>query len=250
MLKLNNWTPEQVMDRWEALRAVKNLMGKYVNCLLLNRQGEIWDLFWSRTKEDVSLGLNNGYYTGPSAVSGYYGAMETGNMKKAKLLQRALPEQLGALTDRELYGVGPFHVHPLGSPVIEVAEDGRTAKGIWHCMGAYADVKAEGPTSNWLWGYYAGDFILEDGGWRIWHLLYLRDVDRTCGQSWGEDDAVPEALPEFAELSEFSLPAPTVEKNLRELYSPRRPFTAPPRIPKPYATFADTFSYGAEGGIL
>ena len=250
MLKLNNWTPEQVMDRWEALRAVKNLMGKYVNCLLLNRQGEIWDLFWSRTKEDVSLGLNNGYYTGPAAVAGYYGAMAVGNMKKAKLLQRALPEQLGTLTDRELYGVGPFHVHPLGSPVIEVAEDGRTAKGIWHCMGAYADVKEEGPTSSWLWGYYAGDFILEDGSWRIWHLLYLRDVDRTCGQSWGEDAAVPEALPEFEELSGFSLPAPTVEKDLRELYSPRRPFTAPPRIPEPYTTFADTFSYGAEGGIL
>ena len=249
-MKLNDWTPEQVMDRWEALRAVKNLMGKYVNCMLLNRQGDVWNLLWSKTKPDVSLGLNHGYYVGPSDVQGYYNAIVEGNMKKAKLLQAALPEQLGTLTDEELYGVGPFHVHPLGSPVIEVAEDGRTAKGIWHCMGAYADVKPEGPTSSWLWGYYVGDFILEDGQWRIWHLLYLRDVDRTCGQSWGDAPTAADTLPEFAELSKYTLPAPTVERSLWTLYSPRRPYTAPPRLPEPYDTFANTFSYGAEGGIL
>ena len=134
--------------------------------------------------------------------------------------------------------------------MIEVAEDGGTAKGIWHCMGAYADVKPEGPTSSWLWGYYAGDFILEDGQWWIWHLLYLRDVDRTCGQSWGDSPALPDALPEFAPLSELAVPAPTVERTQWSLYSPRRPYTAPPRIPEPYDTFANTFSYGAEGGIL
>ena len=250
MLKLNDWTPEQVMDQWEALRAVKNLMGKYVNCLLLNRQKDIWDLFWSKTKEDVSLGLNNGYYTGPKDIQNYYSAIAAGNMRKAKLLQKSLPEQLGNLSDEELYGVGPFYVHPLGAPLIEVAEDGQTAKGIWHCMGAYADVKLDGPTSSWLWGYYAGDFILEDGKWRIWHLLYLRDVDCTCGESWGNAYPAPEPLPEFAALREFQMPAPTIEKELWAIYTPRRPYTAPPRIPEPYDTFANTFSYGAEGGIL
>ena len=91
-MKLNDWTPEKVMDRWEALRAVKNLMGKYVNCMLLNRQGDVWNLLWSKTKPDVSLGLNHSYYVGPSDVQGYYQAIVEGNMKKAKLLQAALPE--------------------------------------------------------------------------------------------------------------------------------------------------------------
>jgi len=249
-MKVTSMSPEQVMDQWEALREVKNLMGKYVNCLLLNRVQDIWSLFWSKTKKDVSLGLNNGCYVGKSDIQGYYGALYDGNMQKAKLLQKSLPQQLGSLSDEELYGVGPFHVHPLGSPVIEVAADNQTAKGIWHCMGAYADVGTEGPSSSWLWGYYAADFVKEQEGWRIWHLLYLRDVDHTCGESWADPEKPPEELPEFAELADLQLPKPTLEKTLWTLYSPRRPFTPSPRIPEPYDTFENTFSYGAEGGIL
>ena len=249
-MNVTNWPPERIMDQWEALRAVKNLMGKYVNCLLLNRVQDLWPLFWSKTQQDVSLGLNNGYYVGAADIQTYYAAMYDGNMRKAKLLQSSLPERLGSLSDEELYGVGPFHVHPLGSPVIEIAGDGKTAKGIWHCMGAYADIGTDGPSSSWLWGYYAGDFVREEDGWRIWHLLYLRDVDHTCGQSWADPEKPGEDLPEFQAMAEFHLPAPTVEKTLWTLYHPRRVHMAPPRIPEPYDTFQNTFSYGAEGGIL
>ena len=249
-MRVTAMSPEQIMDQWEALRTVKNLMGKYVNCRLLNRVEDLWPLFWSKTMPDVSLGLNDGYYVGPEAIQGYFQAVRDGNMKKAKLLQASLPDRLGSLSDEELYGVGPFHVHPLGSPVIEVAEDGKTAKGIWHCMGAYADVGTDGPSSSWLWGYYAGDFILEDGQWRIWHLLFLRDVDHTCGESWAEPERPREILPEFAAMAEYRVPEPTVKKTQWTLYAPRRPHLAPPRIPEPYDTFDHTFSYGAEGGIL
>ena len=53
-------------------------------------------------------------------------------------------------------------------------------------------------------------------------------------------------LPEFAALEELKLPAPTVAAKLYEVYSPEREYTAPPRMPEPYATFADTFSYGMD----
>ena len=40
-------------------------------------------------------------------------------------------------------------------------------------------------------------------------------------------------------------PAPiTLAENVRALYSVDRPLTAAPRIPEPYDTFANTFSYG------
>lgn len=35
-------------ERWEDQRTIKNLMGKYVNCLLLNRQGEIFDAIFQQ----------------------------------------------------------------------------------------------------------------------------------------------------------------------------------------------------------
>ena len=243
-MRVTAMSPEQIMDQWEALRAVKNLMGKYVNCRLLNRVEDLWPLFWSKTMPDVSLGLNDGYYVGPEAIQGYFQAVRDGNMKKAKLLQASLPDRLGSLSDEKLYGVGPFHVHPLGSPVIEVAEDGKTAKGIWHCMGAYADVGTDGPSSSWLWGYYAGDFILEDGQWKIWHMQWLRNVDVQCGTPFGQ---TPEQFPEveaYADMADFRMPEPTVKAVLMENYYTDRPFTKSPKVPEPYETFADTFSYG------
>ena len=46
-MRVTAMSPEQIMDQWEALRTVKNLMGKYVNCRLLNRVEDLWPLFWS-----------------------------------------------------------------------------------------------------------------------------------------------------------------------------------------------------------
>ena len=52
------------------------------------------------------------------------------------------------------------------------------------------------------------------------------------------------AIEEFAPLADFAYPPYTVEKKLREYYTPQRPHTDAPPIPQPYDTFADTFSYG------
>ena len=51
-------------------------------------------------------------------------------------------------------------------------------------------------------------------------------------------------LPEFDALRAYSLPAPTVAECLRRRYSTDRPLTPAPRIPEPYGTFGETFSYG------
>ena len=238
-------TLEFLVERWEDQRTIKNLMGKYVNCLLLNRQGEIFDSFFSK-KADVCLTFNDGSYVGPEAIRGYFDAIVARNLLSAQLLQKRLPEKLGSKSDEEIYGIGPFHVKPLTAPVIEVAEDGETAKGLWFCQGAYNDVETCGPVANWTWGYFAADFVRTEDGWKIWHLSYTNDVDCICGQSWGknvtpypEDDA-------FAPLKDFELPPYTVTETVRPLYSVDRPLTGAPRIPEPYDTFANTFSYGKE----
>lgn len=238
-------TAEFLVERWEDQRTIKNLMGKYVNCLLLNRQGEIFGAFFSK-KTDVCLTFNDGSYIGPEAVQAYFNAVVERNRLSAKLLQQRLPEKLGNKTEEELYGIGPFHVKPLTAPVIEVAEDGQTAKGLWFCLGCNAEVTASGPEASWTWGYFAGDFVYEDEDWKIWHLQYLNDVDSLCGQSWGKPVKPYPELPEFAPLKDFAMPAYTVAETVRPLYTPDRPLMETPRIPEPYRTFAETFSYGRE----
>ncbi len=239
---MTEYTTEQLVTRWEDQRTLKNMMGKYVNCLILNREQDIFELFWS-TRKDTCLNFNDGAYIGPDAIKSYYQACCDRNMLVARLLSARFPDKLGNLTDEQLYGIGPFKVKPLASPVIEIAGDGETAKGLWYCQGAYNDVEACGPVARWTWGYFAADFIREEGIWKIWHLSYTNDVDCVCGESWGKPAEIHPTLPEFAALEDFSYPEYTIRKNIRDYYSPSRPHTDAPRIPEPYHTFAETFSY-------
>ncbi len=127
--------------------------------------------------------------------------------------------------------MGPFKVKPMSCPVIEVAGDGQTAKGLWFCQGAYNDVETSGPVAHWTWGYFAVDFIRTGEGWKIWHMSYTNDVDCICGQSWGKPRQELPALPEFAALGEFHYPPYTVTKTFRPLYAPDR--VPPPTPPNP-----------------
>ena len=237
------YTTEQLTVRWEDQRAIKNLMGKYANCIILNREQDVYGLFWSG-REDVTLTFNDGAYVGAAAVSAYYDACHHRNALVAKLLQARFPEKLGGMSEEEIYGIGPFKVKPMACPVIEVAGDGLTAKGLWFCQGAYNEVETCGPVAHWTWGYFAADFVKEDGAWKLWHLQHLNDVDCICGQSWAGEQVKYPDLPEFAPLGDFQYPAYSVKREFRPLYSASRPVTLCPEIPQPYETFADTFSYG------
>ena len=235
------YTTEQLTQRWEDQRAIKNLMGKYANIVLLNREQEVFSRFWS--ENEPTLAFNDGVYRGVAAVKAYYEACRDRNALVASLLQKKFPEHLGNLSEEELYGIGPFKVMPLYCPIIEVAGDGKTAKGLWYCQGAKNDVESCGPRARWTLGWFAVDFLREDDGWKIWHMQYVNDVDCTCGQSWGKAPVSYPDLPEFAPLKDFQYPAYTEAKTVRAYYSPDRPITEAPAIPEPYETFADTFSY-------
>lgn len=238
------YNTEQLTQRWEDQRFIKNLMGKYANCIILNREREIFELFWSKEANDVCLGFNNGYYIGRHAVSGYYDAVHKRNELVAELLQKRFPAQLGDKSKDEIYGIGPFKVKPMACPVIEIAADEKTAKGLWFCQGAYTEVDTAGPVSKWTWGYFAADFIRENDEWKVWHLLYVNDVDSVCGQSWGKPVTPYPDLPEFEPLRSYRLPEPTVPCLVRELYNPARPLIPTPKLPEAYESFTDTFSYG------
>lgn len=233
----------QRTERFEDRREIKNVMGKYVTSCLLCREDTLVDtLFCSR--DDISLGFNNGYHVGREAVKGYFDAVRAATEKKSKCLQKIFPEQLGKLSDEELYGVGPFKAEPLTSFYMQEAEDMQTAKAIWMVEGSITDITEKGPVTNWSWGYYAADFIKEDGQMKLWHVLRVEDVHCPNGVDWGSPENPYPELPEFAELKEIAMPAPTHPAAVYETFSARRGPAQPPRLPEPYKTFADTFSYG------
>lgn len=234
----------QSLVKWEDRRAIKNLMGKYTSACLIKKELEIFDTFWSGGSEDVCLGFNDGYYVGTNAVKGYYQAVHQNTQKKAEIIKNVFADKLTDKEAEDMYGAGPFDNRPVSTPLIEIAGDGKTAKGIWQSTGSYADITASGPVSFWTWGFYTVDFIKENGFWKIWHLSYVNDVDTMCGQTWTRANIPFPEAPAFSDASECILPEYCVTVPVRERYHEKRPFTKTPRLPEPYEMFADTFSYG------
>lgn len=144
----------------------------------------------------------------------------------------------------ELYGCGVLDHKPLGNQVIEIAGDGRTAKGFWYVVGKEDEYGVSGPLSYWTFGMFGVDFVWEDGQWRIWHLTYVEDIHTPCGESWAAAPKKREPNPHYGPIANFRLPELTIPTQIRALYAPDRPFTKLLPLPEPYQTFADTFSYG------
>lgn len=243
-LKFNT---EELVGRFEDRRDVKNLAGKYVMSLLLKKEPTILKDLWS-AREDISLGVNTGYYEGRAALMDYYTSIDAATKKKAQVLKTVFPEDLGTYSDEKLYGRGPMEIRSLDNAIIEIADDGKTAKGFFYVFGLVTDISERGAVSNWVLGSICFDFIRETDGWKIWHVLYLEDVDTPAGQKWGDSKAIEAfpKLPGFAEMAGVEISAPNRPMALRALYSGSRPFTRLPRVPEPYDTFENTFSYGAE----
>jgi len=210
---------------------------------MLRKDAIIFDNFWSG-REDVCLGFNNGYFSGYEAVKDYYDATYENIDKISKLIRNLFPEKLGDKSDKDIYGAGYFESKPMQNPVIEIAGDRKSAKGLWYSHGSIADITPSGPVSYWTWGCFAADFVNENDEWRIWHLEYLEDIKSPVGQSWGMPENDMPELPEFALIKELKWPEPNVKKILKTPYSSDRPFSPLPEVPVPYNTFEDTFSYG------
>ena len=241
---MTNLQIEHLVERWEDRRDVKNQMGKFVHYLLLKKEADIVDDLWSK-REDICYGVNTGWYAGREEVKNYFGWFPGYTKKVAAALKAKFPEKLEGKTDEEIFGIGLMELKSVSNYVIEVAEDGETAKAYCCIFGFNTTVDTRGPISNWILGTVCFDFVYEDGAWKILHMQYLEDINKAAGTDWGarEPKTFPD-LNEFECLRGESAPEPSVRTVLHESYSGTRKATKLPPLPVPYRTFADTFSYG------
>jgi hypothetical protein len=94
-----------------------------------------------------------------------------------------VPENIGAGAE--------YVMHTQETPVIEVAGDGKTAKGLWYSIGqsVRGEIDSSGKTSvgtGWMWEKYGVDFVREDGVWKIWHLINLMDQGPVTAGAQGQ----------------------------------------------------------------
>lgn len=171
---------------------------------------------------------------------------------------------------------GKLIFHAISTPVIEVADDLKTAKGIFLLNGFESGVTKAGqmPESmvqphkapngkdiwaHWGWAKYGIDYILEDGEWKIWHFHAYDFCRATFDKDWVTLAQETAQLNKSAQQTGEGAPNKIMYATDDEVvYLPKadKPSTCYfeydgleaqqpmfPPMPKPYKTFDDTFEY-------
>lgn len=233
------------LDRKTDKECIVNLMGRYQYLFAAYRCEEILDQLWANDP-DIHLedGASGVYLYDRNGVGDYY------------------RQRFGAGSPP---APGQMRMDAITTPVVEVSQDGQTAKGVWISIGhesaAYPDgiesgipsVDAAEPDrygnrvyAHWVWKKYAADFLKVNNQWKIWHL-HIYDIFRCpFDENWvtysitrDEDDA---ALDSRVRLDHGGI----TPENPTTFHWQYRVDTVPvlePQPPVPYATFPDTFSY-------
>jgi len=93
-----------------------------------------------------------------------------------------------------LYGHNPGtfgqSCHVLASPVIEVADDGKSARSFYLTPGTMMGMNGPGGgrSGSWLWERYGSDFVYRDGRWWWFHEQVCPDIaDGYDDTNWAQD---------------------------------------------------------------
>lgn len=157
---------EERVERLEDESAIRKLMGKYVYYAYGGAWQRVPPLFAGR--EDIWVDCEGfGIFDGAAGIERFFVQWHR---------------------SMEFDGKGIFALHPLTTDVIEVAADGKTARGLWISPGAESRlcVDTGGHDAFWMWGMYAVDFIKEDGEWRFWHFRIPHLMMCDYHNSWVE----------------------------------------------------------------
>jgi len=162
------------------IQAVENIMNRHVLYHCYGEHIAEMEEIWVQdpiNQATASFGQNQGYYVGYDAIYEAYAAGHWNNwISAAKSYCAKNGIDVSGMTDDEICeiygGVGQLLLHVTTTAIIEVAEDGKTAKGYWYSPGMIAET---GMAGNSIWEAYGCDFVKENGEWKMWHLHMYTD---------------------------------------------------------------------------
>lgn len=215
------------MQRMKAVNSIQNIVSTTSYMFAIGEYSTIVNAFFSK-REDVTAAIGN------EPVAQGRDAVWTLMVENWDAYAAKTSRQLKGLypDDPDVEGRnGLLDLRALASPIIEVAGDGQTAKGLWLVPGTqtFCSRQVGGPEAHWYWCKLAMDFVLENGAWKIWHFWTVPCFSAPYDKSWVEAGPGSPAAP--------------------NPYTIHDSYPHPPRPPKPYQTFADTFSYETGGTV-
>lgn len=136
---------------------------------------EEWGEIWSRSA-DVSWAHAFGRWRGFELV--WWGSVSRYNVRTTAPYAQMydLVPEISWLTD--FRPLGEIAMHTLATDIIEVADDGQTARGFFLTPGIIASALTPKMTHRGfaLWERYGSDFIFENGEWKYLHEQVCPDL--------------------------------------------------------------------------
>lgn len=209
---------EKVQYLWD-INEIQKVMGRYSFLHTAGMHRECVDLFATKTP-GLRIEMAWGIYEGPNAAERCY--------------------VVDHINTEGQYGdearKGQMHIHTLTTPVIEIAGDGKTAKGVWVSPGVESAIIEGKAEANWGWCKYGVDFVKEDSQWKIWHLHVYGIFFTPYDVPWTEAK-MPDWGADMFQRSHDKPPTAQYE------YAPDKPMELAPAPPEPYETFDETTAY-------
>ncbi len=238
-------------ERAVAVLAVQNTMSKHAYYHEAGKHYDELNNIW--VKKDGQFAKTAtftnpfGVWEGMDSIFVFYGDFKKQTLQKnLEDISKVHPEIKNA---PENLGVGgEWVMHTQTTPIIEVADDGKTAKGLWYSVGISQSVQIingkEVISGGWFWEKYGADFVKEDGKWKIWHIqmCYDNTPPGWGGQAQGQSSE-QQVDREGSDMFK-GMPSPT--RPNADPYKAWTPTSVPgvkPRLPEPYYTFSETFRY-------
>ena len=219
------YTDDELIVRIMDKEAIKKLMARRAFYYANNQRRRELDELWVSTREyrdSASYGRNWGYYVGLAAIHENDPAV--------------------AVDNRNL-GWGCTAFHTVTTPMLYIAGDGKTARGLWYSAGQETIMQADGTAkAYWTMDNMSADFVKENGSWKIWHLVVCSDFFVEAGTDFKTGTLEPLTGPDpFRD--EFGTPdIPMTVHNPRYNLSDNYP-----PMPLPYETYTVAGSLAPQG---
>ena len=170
-------TFEERAARLTAMDDCERLISKHCYYHSMGWRREEFDRLWSK-RNDITLSLNSGKLCSRASIyKSYVLDQEQESFDYHMQVRMIYPQIDDRVKD---FRTMLRYRKPLSSNmVIEVAEDGKSAKGLWYAMGYEMNTLnlTKKIQARWLMQRYGADFIFEDGEWRILNLSIFSDAE-------------------------------------------------------------------------
>lgn len=164
---------EKVAYRGDDYRQIVNAMMAHVYCYYAHEERMDLENFWVTSRDDIVYAHNERAYFGKKGVHEYYIDGTDGSKKR----YGAYAKDIYNIDPPEGAAVGYRVIHILGSPFVEIADDRKTAQGVWMSFSFMSNMDSEGKANpSYILQRFSGEFLREDDGWKIWHVRDYTDV--------------------------------------------------------------------------